>query len=363
MTEIGVRAASLGMPASSEQAADEVVALARYLREARLPLEANCAARTLVSDIEPIVEAVQRAGQPIVVHAFIGSSPIRLRSEGWDIEFVRRSASTAVDFAVRQGLEVAFITEDTTRTSPEVLDVLLRTALDHGASRLILCDTVGHATPEGASALVRWVRSLVTRAGAEATLEWHGHNDRGLALSNAMAAAQAGADRIHACAVGVGERVGNTPMELLLLNAQLLGWIDQDLSTLAAYAERAAEMCGFTIPANYPLLGADAFRTSTGVHAAAIIKALGQGDAHLADRVYSAVPAAAFGRRQEIEVGPLSGLSNVLFWLGERGIPPKPALCQEILAVAKRSRATLTDAALWEIVERRRSDEASEAES
>ncbi|HWL89469.1 MAG TPA: 2-isopropylmalate synthase, partial [Polyangiaceae bacterium] len=215
MAGIGVRAASLGLPATGQQAFDDVVALARHVRDARLELEINCAARTLVRDIEPIVEAVQRSGQPMVVHTFIGSSPIRMWSEGWDLDFVCKMACSAIDFTVRQGLEVAFITEDTTRSSPEVLTPLFRAAIDHGATRLVLCDTVGHATSDGTRALVRWVRSLIAKTGAEVTIEWHGHDDRGLALTNALAAIESGADRVHACGLGLGERAGNTSTELL----------------------------------------------------------------------------------------------------------------------------------------------------
>lgn len=351
MQHIGVSAVSLGMPAAGPWALEEVVTLARHIREEALRLEPNCAARTLHSDIVPIVEAVQRAGQPIVVHTFIGSSPLRQCAEAWDLDFILRSSTAAIDFAVRQGLEVAFITEDTTRSTPETLELLFRAAVEHGASRLVLCDTVGHATPAGTRALVRWTRDLVERLGSPVKVEWHGHNDRGLALINALVALEAGATRVHGCGLGIGERTGNAPVELLLLNLKLLGWIDQDLTRLVDYVLTLAQVCRVPIPRNYPLVGEDAFRTATGVHSAAIIKALERGDDWLADHIYSSVPAGEFGRRQQLELGPMSGMSGVRYWLMVRGLQENEQLCEEILRRAKSAASTLTEEEVWSIVQ------------
>src|SRR6185369_8630361 len=228
----------------------------------------------------------------------------------------------AVTFAVQQGLRVMYVTEDTVRARPETLRRLFLTAIECGASRLCLCDTVGHATPTGAANLVRFAKQVVLESGAAVELDWHGHSDRGLAVINTIAAIRAGATRVHACAIGIGERVGNTPMDQLLVNLRLLGWIDHDLSALPEYCERVSATTGVPIPPNYPVVGRDAFRTGTGVHAAAVIKAYRKGQDWLADRVYSGVPAGLVGRKQEIEVGPMSGESNVVYWLESRGIEP-----------------------------------------
>jgi 2-isopropylmalate synthase len=329
-----------------------VVAQARHIQAKRLQIEPNCAARTLVSDVRPIAEAVQKIGQKIVVYTFIGSSPIRQYAESWDLKFILKSSIEAIDFAISQGLEVAYVTEDTTRASPENLERLFRSAIEHGATRLVLCDTVGHATPAGARALVEWTKTLIASTGAAVKIDWHGHNDRGMGVSNAIAALEAGTHRVHACGLGIGERVGNTSMDLLLLNLKLLGWIDQDLSSLVAYVHKVSEACRFPIPRNYPLCGADAFRTATGVHASAIIKAKARGDAWLADRVYSGVPAGEFGRQQEIEIGHMSGMSNVKYWLESRGIRQSDELCKEIHARAKSSSCTLTEEEILSLVKR-----------
>lgn len=352
MEAIGVRAADIGLPGAGPRAFEDVVAQARYIQQRKLKIEPNCAARTVLSDIQPVAEAMQQSGQKIVLYTFIGSSPIRQWAEQWDLDFILRSSTEAIDFGIKQGLEVAYVTEDTTRASPQNLERLFRNAIDHGAKRLVLCDTVGHVTPAGTRALVEWTVGLIADTGAEVKIDWHGHNDRGLGVTNAIAALQAGVHRVHACGLGIGERVGNTSMDLLLLNLKLMKWIDQDLSGLVGYVRKVSEACQFPIPRNYPLSGADAFRTATGVHAAAIIKAKTRGNDWLADRVYSGVPAGEFGKHQEIEIGHMSGMSNVKYWLGLRGIPFSEELCREILDHAKSCPSTLAEEEILALVER-----------
>ena len=193
-----------------------------------------------------------------------------------------------------------------------------------GAQRLVVCDTCGHATPDGV-AQPRPLRAPGRRRSAgkpDVQIDWHGHHDRGLAVINSIAAYEAGADRLHAAGLGVGERAGNCPMDQLLVNLKLLGYLapDHDLTGLVAYVRHglaATSTC--PIPFNYPVVGHDAFETGTGVHAAAVIKALKRGDTWLANRVYSGVPADEFGLAQMISVGPMSGKSNVVWWLEHHG--------------------------------------------
>jgi 2-isopropylmalate synthase len=180
-------------------------------------------------------------------------------------------------------------------------------------------------------------------------VDWHGHSDRGLGVANSLAAFEAGADQAHGTALGLGERVGNTPMDQLLVNLKLLGAIDRDLSRLKEYCEAVSEAAGVPIPPNYPVVGADAFRTATGVHAAAVIKAFRKQDVELANQVYSGVPSHWFGMEQKIEIGPMSGKSNVLFWLEKRGIAPSDELVERIFDRAKRADRVLTDAEILEI--------------
>jgi 2-isopropylmalate synthase len=340
MVELGVESANIGLPGAGPHVVEDVTRLAREIVDGKLPITANCAARTVRADIQPVVEIAQKTGLEIEVACFIGSSPVRQYAEGWEMERMLRLSQEAVAYAVSEGLPVMFVTEDTTRAAPEDLERLYRTAVDAGAGRVCIADTVGHATPNGAKNLVRFIRGVV---GDEVKVDWHGHKDRGLSVYNALAAAEAGADRLHGTAVGIGERVGNTPIDLLLVNMQLLGWINRDLSSLDRHCHFVSDVTGVPLPDNYPVLGRDAFRTGTGVHAAAVIKAHKKGDDWLADLVYSSVPASLVGRQQEIEVGPMSGESNVLFWLGRRGIEADPALVSAIFQRAKGSAKVLEE--------------------
>ncbi len=350
MDSLGIGAANIGLPGAGKRAFDDVVALARHIQKKKLNIVPNCAARTVIADIAPVVEAAQKSGQKIIVYVFIGSSPIRQWAESWSLDFIEKTSAQAITFAVKEGLEVAYVTEDTTRSSPKNLDVLFRSAIDSGATRLVLCDTVGHATPAGTRALVEWVKGLIVATHVDVKLDWHGHNDRGLAIPNALAALEAGVHRLHACGLGVGERVGNTSMDQLLLNLKLIGWFEHDLSRLVEYVETVSRSTKVAIPVNYPLSGSDAFRTATGVHAAAIIKARTKGDDWLADRVYSGVPAGDFGRRQVIEVGHMSGMSNVKYWLQERGLKVTDDVVARVLKKAKASAWTLSEKEILAVV-------------
>ncbi len=340
MARLGVTDVNLGIPGAGSRFAEECLILAREIVDQHLPLACHCAARTLPGDIAPISEISQQAGIRVGVGMFIGSSPIRRYAEGWDLALMLRRTREAIDFAVKHDVPVMFVTEDTTRADQETLRQLYITAIEHGAERICLSDTAGHATPKGTARLVRFIRELV---GPETGIDWHGHNDRGLALVNAIAALDAGADRLHATALGIGERTGNTSMELLLTNLQLMRYIQRDLTLLPLYCRKAARMCSIPVPANLPVVGQDAFRTASGVHAAAIYKSEQKGDTWVADRVYSAIPAALIGRYQKIEIGPMSGVSNVRYQLAEYGLEASDEAIRHILEVAKQSDRVLTE--------------------
>ena len=344
MDRLGIHTADVGLPGAGPRAVEAVTALAREIVDAKLAITPNCAARTVLADVKPIAEISQLVGIPIEACTFIGSSPIRQYAEGWTLDRMLRTSEEAVTFAVKEGLPVMMVTEDTTRARPEVLKALYGKAIEWGARRLCIADTVGHATPDGARALVRFViEEIVEPSGEDVTVDWHGHRDRGFGLANTLAAIQAGATRVHGTALGIGERCGNAEMELILVNLALLGVHKADLSLLPAYCQLAARSYQVPLVHSYPVVGADAFRTATGVHAAAIVKAEHKGDAWLADRIYSGVPASLVGRRQHIEIGPMSGLSNVKYWLREHGHDPDDeALCSRIFDAAKQTDRTLS---------------------
>ncbi len=344
MAELGIHSANIGLPGAGPHVVQDVRRLAREIGDCGLSLAPNCAARTLRQDIDPIVDIVQETGVEIEVACFLGSSPIRQYTEGWDLDRLVRLTEEAVSFAVGRGLPVMYVTEDTTRAAPDDIDRLYTTAVEAGARRVCVADTVGHATPEGVRNLVAFVRKVVDRTGENVKVDWHGHNDRGLSIVNSLVAAEAGADRLHGTALGIGERVGNTPIDLLMVNLRLLGWSDNGLERLPDYCRRVSECTGVPMPDNYPVVGKDAFRTGTGVHAAAIIKAREKGDDWLADRIYSGVPASLVGRRQTIEIGPMCGRSNVVYWLGERGYAPDEKLIELIFDHAKKASRVLEEA-------------------
>jgi 2-isopropylmalate synthase len=349
---VGIQHTDIGLPGAGPRAVADVKHLAKYARDNKLAINLTCAARTHANDIQPIIDISQEVGVPIEVMAFLGASPIRIFTEGWTVEKMIDLTRDAVRMATRAGLPCTFVTEDTVRSRPETLKTLFKVALDEGAKGLCLCDTVGHATPQGAANLVRWVRNLVIELGyPDTVVDWHGHNDRGLGLINAVAAAQAGARRIHGTILGVGERVGNTAIDLLLVNMHLMGVkIDGDLALLREYAEIGAEATSTPLPFNYPVFGTDAFRTGTGVHAAAVIKAMNKGDDWLADHVYSGVPAGMFGLRQVIEIGHMAGRSNVVCWLQQRDVESDAGLVDAIFSVAKQGNRNLTDDEVWSLV-------------
>jgi 2-isopropylmalate synthase len=353
MEDVGIHVADVGLPGSSKRAFEDVLRLCKEVVDCKMKIRIACAGRTVVGDITPMIEVSQRAGLPIECYAFIGSSPIRQYAESWDVDLIAKRSAEAIDVAVKAGLPVAYVTEDTTRSRPEVLTTLFRAAIDHGATRLCLSDTVGHATPDGVRNLIQFTKNVVAGTGADIGIDWHGHNDRGLALENAIWAFEYGADRVHACGLGIGERVGNAPMELLLLNLKLLGQLEgQDLTKLLEYCQTIASAVKWDIPISYPLVGRDAFRTATGVHASAVIKAMAKGDTWLADRIYSGVPAGMIGRAQEICIGFMSGASNVNFWLTQRNITPDETLVSEILKAAKAQDHIMTTEEVMAVVER-----------
>ncbi len=354
MEALGIHSLALGLPGAGPRAVEAVTALAREIVAHKMKIRANCAARTHENDIRPIAEIVQQTGMPIEAATFIGSSPIRRFTEGWTDDFLLHTTEKAVKYAVSLGLDVMYVTEDTSRCDPETVKRLYATAINCGARAICICDTAGHATPMGALALVRFVIAEVVKpSGENIRVDWHGHSDRGLSIANSMAAVIAGANCVHGCAIGLGERVGNTQIDQMLVNLKLMGiapWDQQDLTRLKQYCQAVSRATGVPIPANYPVVGEDAFRTATGVHAAAIIKAYHKDDVVLANTVYSGVPSHVFGLEQIIDIGPMSGKSNVLWWLERHGIPVSDRVVDRIYQRAKQSDHTLSEAEILECV-------------
>lgn len=344
MEKLGIDRVDLGLPGAGPQHIEHIDALLKTIVDEKMRIKPGLAVRTLVNDIEPIDKLQQKFGLPIQASAFLGTSPIRQYAEGWTLAKLMETMETAVKWAVEHSIPVMFVTEDTTRSKPEDIKALYGRAIELGAYSICVCDTCGHVTPHGVKSLLKFViDEIVKPSGKEVLVNWHGHSDRGLGMMNALAAVEADADIIHGTALGLGERVGNTQMDQLLVNLKLLGLIDNDLTPLAEYVRKAHEYTGVPLPQNYPVFGEDAFDTGTGVHAAAVIKAKKKGEDWLADRVYSGVPAGEFGLNQRIRVGHMSGKSNVVYWLESHGYEPTEDRVNKILEAAKASKKLLTD--------------------
>jgi 2-isopropylmalate synthase len=350
MNQLGITIANIGLPGAGVRAYQDVLTIAKFVKNNRLTIKLNCAARTHQADILPIANIQQKVGIPITAYCFLGTSPIRQMVEDWSIDRLKKTTDEAISLAIKEGLSVAFVTEDTTRSHPDTLKLLFEHAISLGIERLVLCDTVGHATPDGVKALVEFTKQLIKTSGSDVKIDWHGHNDRGLAVPNALFAAQYGCHRIHGTALGVGERVGNTSMDQLIVNLKLLDAYPHDVSALTQYVEKASDYCQVPLAYNYPVFGQDAFRTATGVHAAAVIKAKKMGQDLLADTIYSGVPAYWFGKRQTIEIGPMSGASNVKYWLAEEKIETSDELVKALLDFAKSNAKVLTRSELGQFV-------------
>lgn len=361
MDAIGVHNADIGLPGAGLHVQKTVERLAREIVDQKLSVAPSAAGRTHENDVRPIIEISQRVGIAIEADLFIGSSPIRQFAEEWDLDWIVEQSTKAVRFAVSEGIPVMYVTEDTTRAKPEDIERLYTAAIDAGAARLCIADTVGHATPWGTRNVVRFVRQLVDRINPAVKIDWHGHEDRGLGVINCIAALEAGADRVHGTAAGIGERVGNTPIDILMVNLKLMGWIDNDLTQLPEYVRFVSQATHVPLADRYPVFGRDAFRTGTGVHAAAIIKAKKKGSEWLADRVYSGVPAGMFGLQQIIDVGPMSGLSNVVYWLAANGYPQEELLAKELFQLAKSTNRVLTDEELHSCARRWQDQQATVA--
>ena len=347
MEKLGIDRVDLGLPGAGPQHREHIEALLGVIVQEKMRIKPGCAVRTLVSDIEPLDALQQKFGIAIQASAFLFCSPIRQYTEGWTLAKLLETMETAVKWARDHKIPVMFVTEDTTRSKPEDIKAMYQRAIELGAYSICICDTCGHITPHGVKELLGYViNEVVKPTGRQVLINWHGHSDRGLGLMNALAAIEAGADIVHGTALGLGERVGNTQIDQLLVNLKLMGLIKNDLSSLAEYVRKAHEYTGVPLPKNYPVFGADAFDTGTGVHAAAVIKAKKKGDNWLADRVYSGVPAGDFGLEQRIRVGHMSGKSNVVYWLESHGFEATDERVNRILEAAKASKALLADADL-----------------
>lgn len=355
MERIGIQKADLGLPGAGPFHREHIDAMLNHIKDNDFQLRPGAAVRTLMSDIEPLVDLQVKHEMQIQASAFLGTSPIRQFTEGWTIEKLLSTMEKAVSYAVDNDVPVMFVTEDTTRSKPEDIKIIYQRAMELGVRRICVCDTCGHVTPNGVKKLLSFIDEEVIKDSGmlrrDIEVNWHGHQDRGLGVANNLAAVESGVDVLHGTALGVGERAGNAPLDQTMVNLSLMGVIDNDLSLLSEYVKKANEYIKVPLPRNYPVFGADAFETGTGVHASAVIKAMRKGDMWLADRVYSGVPAGDFGLEQKIRIGHMSGRSNIVWWLEQRGIEVSDELVAHLFEVAKSQPRNMEDEEIEAAVE------------
>mgnify|MGYP001391072869 FL=1 len=347
MEKLGIQKVDLGLPGAGPFHREHINAMISHIIENNYQIRPGAAVRTLMNDIEPLVEMQENHGIPIQASAFLGTSPIRQYTEGWTMDKLISTMEKAVSYAVENEVPVMFVTEDTTRSKPDDVKAIYQRAMELGVRRLCVCDTCGHVTPNGVKKLLNFIDEEVIKDGgyqrSDIEVNWHGHQDRGLGVANNIAAVEAGADVIHGTALGVGERAGNAPLDQTLVNLKLMGVIDNDLTLLDDYTRLANKYIEVPLPRNYPVFGEDAFETGTGVHASAVIKAMRKGNDWLADRVYSGVPAGDFGLKQVIRIGHMAGRSNIIWWLEQNGYDVNDELVSHLFEVAKSQRRNMKD--------------------
>ncbi|MEJ8660439.1 MULTISPECIES: LeuA family protein [Streptomyces] len=351
MVRSGVTSADLGFPGSDPAALRTCVDIAQHIVRSGHPLSQGYAGRTHPSDINAICEIAQQVGVAVDAYIFIGVSPIRQYVEDWDVQLIQRHIRESVVECRRGGAEFVLVLEDAVRCTPEVLGQVYDVAIDTGVRRVTLCDTVGAALPSGVESLIQWSHQYFQDRGHQVAFEWHGHNDRGLALANSLTALAHGCERVHGTILGIGERAGNASLDQLMVNSHLDEHGRYDLKALREYSDYAASVLGVEVPQNYPALGRDVFKTSAGVHASAILKAHEKGNLLVKDTVYSSVPASCLGREQEVLIDEASGANNVKYWLTLHGYDSaNTTLIKNVLAKAKSSRGPLTDEQIRQII-------------
>ncbi|MFL2958162.1 MAG: LeuA family protein [Candidatus Thalassarchaeaceae archaeon] len=347
MEKLGIQKVDLGLPGAGPFHIEHIDSMLSHITENSYEIKPGCAVRTVVSDISPLIDLQAKYDCQIQASAFLGTSPIRQYTEGWDMTKILSTAEKAVSFAVDNDIPVMFVTEDTTRSRPEEIKEVYTRALELGADRICVCDTCGHVTPNGVQKLLSFIQNeVIPDAGfkrRDIEINWHGHQDRGLGVANNIAAYESGADVIHGTALGIGERAGNAPLDQTLVNLSLMGVISNDLTALDEYMRKAHEYVKVPLPRNYPIFGNDAFETGTGVHASAVVKAMDKGDHWLADRIYSGVPASDYGLKQNIRIGHMSGRSNIIWWLKNNRYEVTDELVEYMFSVAKKQRKLMED--------------------
>jgi 2-isopropylmalate synthase len=309
MHSLGITDLALGFPAGNP---GDMPDLARHIIQRKFQFNPYALARIVESDIDAIDEIAQETGLSIAVMLFVGSSPIRAFVEGWDFKEKGLQVEKMIKYAHSKSLEVIFATEDTTQSQHETIERLYKTALDQGVKRLLIADTVGAAEPNDVRVIINYFKNEIMNGFSGIELDWHGHNDLGLAVANSLQAIQSGVKRVHGTVRGIGERAGNAALEQLIYNMYKHGNNRYNLQELRTYDRLVSDSTSEgDLSPRQPIVGDKIFTTRSGIHTSAILAALELGGPELADLIYSSVSAGALGREQEFELNEYSGSAGV----------------------------------------------------
>lgn len=354
MNDMGIDRANVGFPISSKIQVKDISKIARVKEEEGWNMELMCASRIVPEDVQGIIDISQKTGVKIWVGTFLGGSELRAKVMGWDLNEMAKKISAPIVLARRYNLPVMFVTEDTSRSHPDTLQLYYQNAIDAGANQLCVCDTVGFADSEGTRALIHFIKNEIVKNqtvdGKPVEIEFHGHNHRGLALANTLAAIDAGATGVESTLMGIGEMTGNCPTEDIVLNAHLKDLGKYHPNLLKEAMNIYADAIGIKIPNYWRVAGKYAYATGSGVHADAILKAFEMGEPELAALVYSGHDPKIVGRSVDAYVGQTSGRSSVILAFLMRGIQNLSwETIDKIVNAAKKRRTALTEKELFKL--------------
>ena len=309
----------LGFPGASEDAYHECRLLVQFIRDMQWPLVPRLLGRANQSDMAAICRLQEETGVPLQADFFINICALRLKVEGWNLATITQMIHQASEQLDRHGVSYSISLEDATRSDTSIIEKMLCTIVNTKAIAIVLCDTVGACLPSGVANLLRFVKKTIAAHNSHIFQWWHGHNDRGLALANALCALDHGIDGISGTFLGIGERSGNICIEQIMLHLNQYYGSAYCLDSARQYCSLLSRYTEYTMPINQPLFGNQSFTTTAGTHIRALEKAkrFGTG-AH--DLLYSSVAAHDLGRQQQIMLGPMSGRSavkSVLEQIGE----------------------------------------------
>ena len=348
--KVGIQYSFLGFPAASQNETNLVTALVKHIADEKIPIEPVLMARALENDVKRIIEIQNETSYAVAADIFINTSALRLKIEGWTLDTIINKIKKSHHLSVNNNLKYRISLEDSARTAPDSIEILIKEIINLGIKTIVLCDTVGDCLPSGASNLTSFVMDIISKENVDVEIGWHGHNDKGLSLANALASVEAGATIISGTFTGIGERTGNIPLEQIIYILSQNGNQLYDLKYLKPLCDMLSATTKTKIPYSLPIIGKDAFSTSTGTHVAAIYKAKEFGQS-FEDLMYSGVAASDLERRQTLLIGPNSGRSAIIAALEEIQIVATENTVTSILDYCKKQNHCLENSAeLLEVI-------------